>query len=35
MNYFPARLVARIGLAKASLGDQGSGAELQGLVAFM
>jgi AraC family transcriptional regulator, activator of mtrCDE len=34
-RYLPARLIARTGLAKASLGDQGSGAELHGLMALM
>jgi AraC family transcriptional regulator, activator of mtrCDE len=34
-RYLPARLVARTGLAKASPGDQGGGAELHGLMALM
>ncbi|MFZ0870022.1 MAG: AraC family transcriptional regulator [Rhodanobacter sp.] len=34
-RYLPARLIARTGLAKVSLGDQGSGAELHGLMALM
>ena len=34
-RYLPARLIARTGLAKPSPGDQGSGAELHGLMALM